>query len=303
MHLPSFIFCFLPDDKLMPTFLVCSFKNMPVNSKLVHKCACCASKKHVWNSNTGMKGSVFGFGQWYLLFIMVIFWSQDETRKKTSHVKAVHSFIQLMSTLLWCRYCRDSYYQFYNSNPPTNTKDLTAWLYEIHELVNDKLNKLKFPQEFTIPFYMDVEQKYWDVNRVSPQWIITLFSNLYLTALSFPVDFNETEPKHKKHQAAVATLFSIIGDCIPDIDQQFISNFNSALSHISDEWSGYFRKNAEGQQYHFVRRQDLFNFVFRLEQTWGRLKSEQDNYISMFGNSCVDVHNYFEKSYRATEKH
>ena len=53
------------------------------------------------------------------------------------------SFFNLIGRTLPCGLCRESYVEFVSVNPvrATSREDLTKWLWEIHNKVNDKLNR------------------------------------------------------------------------------------------------------------------------------------------------------------------
>ena len=69
--------------------------------------------------------------------------------------QAYKQFFTSVGETLPCRYCRDSYKQFVIENPIRldSRDEITRWLYEIHNKVNEKLNKPSIS-------FDEVKQKY-----------------------------------------------------------------------------------------------------------------------------------------------
>lgn len=97
---------------------------------------------------------------WLLLHKITFNYPMKPTQKdKTEHLL----FFYTLQHILPCKYCRESFKEFMKQSPIDNNLDsrkkLSKWLYNIHNLVNNKLIKqglLDTPN----PSYKEIEKKY-----------------------------------------------------------------------------------------------------------------------------------------------
>lgn len=104
----------------------------------------------ITNENNGLTTDVWGPPAWVFLHSVTFGYPQDPDAYDTQNGDPVGTtkkryslfFENLMYTLP-CKYCRQSYSQYFKENPiQLDSRDsLTKWLYDIHNLVNQKLKK------------------------------------------------------------------------------------------------------------------------------------------------------------------
>lgn len=117
-------------------------------------------KSHI---NNGMMTKVWGPAGWLFLHCVAFGYpyklnpEDKEDQQKMKHYK---NFFESISTILPCRYCRDSYQDFIKDYPIdshlTSRKDLSKWFYTIHNKIN---NKLGVP-ECELPTFDEVSNNY-----------------------------------------------------------------------------------------------------------------------------------------------
>jgi len=104
----------------------------------------------------------WGQPSWVYLHTVTFNYPDDPEEYDTIHEKPIGStrqkykdFFTNVGETLPCKYCRDSYRIFIKENPIRldSRDEITLWLYEIHNKVNDKLGKKGIPFE-------EVQQKY-----------------------------------------------------------------------------------------------------------------------------------------------
>lgn len=98
------------------------------------------------NIENGMTTKTWGPPGWFFLHSVAFGYPYkiDMTNEKHKHKKHQYStFFRYIGTVLPCKYCRESYMDFIRLNPVENNLDtreqLCKWLFDIHNLVNDKL--------------------------------------------------------------------------------------------------------------------------------------------------------------------
>jgi hypothetical protein len=266
-----------------------------------------------------MKGSKFGFGQFFLLFTTTVFWDfYVRSNKHARNRRAVLRMLKTMAVLMWCWHCRDSYAQFHTATPIAAQERFMPWLHNLKALVNRKLGKLNLPPEYCDALYTQAELPYWKHRQLSPQWIVALLTNLYLTALAFPAS-SDADRLHSFLEAS-EELLECIPECIPSVGSKFKGAFASALARAQAHRTvGVAAASAPASastqhpvKIRFKDRSDMFHFIYNLEcNTWASLRTQhgtggrqdQATGSSIFGKSCADVHAYFEEVYRAEGHH
>tara|TARA_B100002019_G_C21077953_1_gene502308 strand:- start:143 stop:688 length:546 start_codon:yes stop_codon:yes gene_type:complete len=103
-------------------------------------------------SNSGMMTKIWGPAGWLFLHSVTMGYPSVINKDDPEHIKRMKStrdFFILVSDVLPCRYCRDSYKQYIKELPIEDhldtRKKLAKWLYDIHNKVNDKLDVKEYP--------------------------------------------------------------------------------------------------------------------------------------------------------------
>lgn len=97
------------------------------------------------NENNGLVTAVWGPALWTSLHSITFGYPIQPTEEQKNDYKQLFT---LIGKTMPCKYCRESYSHFIITEPTilndtvmTNRQTLTKWLYDIHERVNQKLNK------------------------------------------------------------------------------------------------------------------------------------------------------------------
>lgn len=98
------------------------------------------------NVDNGLMTRLWGPSGWLFLHCITFGYpfKIDTTNKEhLEKQKDYYNFFYYLGKVLPCKYCRDSYMNFFADNSPLthlgSRKELTKWLYDVHNLVNDKL--------------------------------------------------------------------------------------------------------------------------------------------------------------------
>ena len=99
--------------------------------------------KDDYNSNDGMLTYVWGPALWHSLHTISFNYPVNPTEEQK---KNYANFFLSLKNILPCKYCRDNYENNLKKLPLTpkrlkNRESFSKWVYEIHELVNNNLNK------------------------------------------------------------------------------------------------------------------------------------------------------------------
>lgn len=106
------------------------------------------SKKYVfsdddYNSSDGMITSIWGPPMWHVLHTISFNYPIDPTPEQKKHY---YKFYSNLKNVLPCRYCRENLKSNLTKMPLTmnvfkNRDTLSRYVYELHEMVNEMLNK------------------------------------------------------------------------------------------------------------------------------------------------------------------
>lgn len=114
------------------------------------------------SKNNGMLTKVWGPPLWVGLHAITFGYPEKIDKTNESHKEkreSYYMFFKLLGDVLPCRYCRESYKEFFKEldlkQYLESRKDIVRWLYLIHEKVNDKL---KVPDCNRITFYEFTKQ-------------------------------------------------------------------------------------------------------------------------------------------------
>lgn len=101
--------------------------------------------------------------------------------------------------VLPCVYCRESYRRFISNLPPEEREDLWVWVWDVHELVNKKLDR---PPILTLEKY-EKRLMIWPT-LLAPYQLWTL---LTLLVLNYPKKGKESEDEEFKHKRCAYYIF------------------------------------------------------------------------------------------------
>ena len=104
------------------------------------------------NENNGLKTKEWGPSAWVFLHSVAYGYPVKIDMDNSDHIQRKEFTKLLFKSLgytLPCVYCRESYRKFYNENNIENYLDtrrgLTTWIYNVHNMVNKKLNITNYP--------------------------------------------------------------------------------------------------------------------------------------------------------------
>jgi len=119
------------------------------------------NKKYVFNendylSNDGMLTSIWGPPLWHILHTISFNYPNNPTLEQK---KYYYNFYTNLKNILPCKYCRDNLLENLKIHPLTindleNRDKFSRWVYNLHEIVNNLLNK---KSNLT---YEDVRERY-----------------------------------------------------------------------------------------------------------------------------------------------
>lgn len=115
------------------------------------------------NIDNGMMTKIWGPPGWLFLHCIAFGYPYIINMNKKEHVVRMNKtrdFFRNIGYVLPCKYCRNSYIEFMKEIPIEyflkSRKDLTVWLYKMHNKVN---NKLGVP-DCNIPSFEEVQKRY-----------------------------------------------------------------------------------------------------------------------------------------------
>ena len=113
--------------------------------------------------DNGITTKIWGSPMWFSLFCIALGYPyaiDDNNPKHKTKRNDYKIFFTYIGQVLPCKYCRDSYVEFIKTRPIDNSlenrKDLAKWLYDIKNMVNDKLGV----PECDIPEFQEVYDYY-----------------------------------------------------------------------------------------------------------------------------------------------
>jgi hypothetical protein len=164
-----------------------------------------------------MDTTFWGPPAWILLHTIAYNYVPTELNKETYRL-----FFENLQNILPCIYCRASYIEYISYEPIKlhldSSKDLSLWLYKIHNLVNDKLrsqNLLKWEN----PSFEDIYKRYSDANEAIERCqtrcqSIMGWNFLYCIAFVFPEN-GRTEAQ-TSHYNGYHTFFNTLAQVLPE---------------------------------------------------------------------------------------
>lgn len=115
------------------------------------------------NVDNGLMTRLWGPSGWLFLHCVTFGYpfkidplNQEHLEKQNDY----YQFFYYLGKVLPCKYCRNSYADFFSNNSPLNhlssRKDLAKWFYDVHNLVNDKLGVPQCER----PSFEEIEERY-----------------------------------------------------------------------------------------------------------------------------------------------
>jgi hypothetical protein len=115
------------------------------------------------NIDNGMMTKVWGPAGWLFLHCVTFGYPYMLDKSNPKHVgkpSDYYNFFYYLGKVMPCRYCRESYQQFFKEQDPSKSlgsrKDLAKWLYDLHNKVNHKLGV----PECNIPTFEELINQY-----------------------------------------------------------------------------------------------------------------------------------------------
>lgn len=147
----------------------------------------------------------------------------------TEQQEWVQLFFTTMSFVLPCKYCRESFTKFLRQNPINphlGTKGaLVKWLYQMHNLVNDKLRKQKEGTGDYFPPNPSYSAAVKQIDNIGPGRF-TRGLWLFLHAISMNYHHNPTPNKHLMYRVFFASLAHL------SMPHEWNKRYNVAISDL-----------------------------------------------------------------------
>ena len=119
----------------------------------------CANK----NLDNGLMTRLWGPSGWLFLHCVSFGYPYKIDPTNPEHIEKqndYYRFFYYLGKVMPCKYCRNSYMDFFSKMSPMSKlgsrKEFTKWLYDIHNMVNEKLG---VPQ-CEIPTFEEIEERY-----------------------------------------------------------------------------------------------------------------------------------------------
>lgn len=119
----------------------------------------CANK----NLDNGLMTRLWGPSGWLFLHCVSFGYPYKINPRNQEHIEKqndYYRFFYYLGKVLPCKYCRISYMEYFTKHSPMNKletrKDFTKWLYDVHNMVNEKLGV----PECEIPSFEEIEDIY-----------------------------------------------------------------------------------------------------------------------------------------------
>jgi hypothetical protein len=119
----------------------------------------CANK----NVDNGLMTRLWGPSGWLFLHCVTFGYPYKIDPNNQEHLEKqndYYRFFYYLGKVLPCKYCRNSYDEFFAKNSPMrhlgSREELAKWLYDVHNLVNDKLGVPKCER----PTFDEIKEQY-----------------------------------------------------------------------------------------------------------------------------------------------
>lgn len=128
-----------------------------------HGSKCDGKECYNKNVDNGLMTRLWGPSGWLFLHCVSFGYPFKIDPNNPEHLEKqndYYRFFYYLGKVLPCKYCRNSYMEFFANNSPMNhlgsRKELTKWLYDVHNLVNDKLGVPQCER----PSFEEIEERY-----------------------------------------------------------------------------------------------------------------------------------------------
>jgi len=239
-----------------------------------------------------MDTTFWGPPAWILLHTIAYNYVPSELNKETYQL-----FFENLQNILPCIYCRASYIEYISHEPISqylnSAKDLSLWLYKIHNLVNGKLRSQKLIK-WENPSFEDIYKRYSDANasiekcRIRCQSIMG-WNLLYCIAFVFAE--NGRIDAQTSHYNGYFMFFNTLADVLPN------------KGGYRDIYSAYLHDNPILE--YLESREKLKKWVYNLETTMNHklaLKCDEfakiEDEIEQYRAGCDSVKSDFKPTCR-----
>jgi hypothetical protein len=237
------------------------------------------------NSNDGLIPSKWGKLMWLFCFLVSYYWdepyekiSQEMKARKRNHLL---KFFENLKIVLFCRYCRTSFNDFYYMNDPShnfNNKSFSffEWVCWLNKKVNEKLHKPVYTCKELFEFHIKT-LGHCEINEL----IIYGFWNIvYLLCLSFPVHVLSSNEQQVLVQRTTIEMFYHLAFILPKSSEQYkiLENLN---------------KIDLDKKTLLLNTRDC---IFQLCYNWEIMVNGKSR--SRFGENVQQVAIYFESNFR-----
>ena len=228
------------------------------------------------NSKNGLISRKWGPFFWYYLIVTLYYWEVFCKNKKKT--KSILKLLHCLNFIIVCKTCRESYKHFYQENKILNENNTLYWLWNIKNLINQKIGKSQIEFIKVEEFYIDNsnEKYYWSKKTLSPYYLYSFWIVLYCLALNYP-NINEYENNKTLNYSNEYESKKIHTIC-------FIKQMIQLLPYPLSKYKEIIE---------FTNRQEMFDFIYNWEISI--------NKQSYFGHTKLEVENYFEKNLRVKD--
>ena len=197
----------------------------------------CANK----NVDNGLMTRIWGPSGWLFLHCISFGYPYKIDPTNPEHLEKqndYYRFFYYLGKVMPCKYCRTSYMDFFNKQSPISSlgsrKEFTKWLYDIHNMVNDKLGV----PECEIPKFEEIEEKYQSFRASCAPLTTEQRNNNSVKGCTVPADGKSKRSVIKvvefdKKPETTKSNLNIPKDSIPKSDDYFIIHKKTAFYIMS----------------------------------------------------------------------
>jgi hypothetical protein len=193
------------------------------------------------NLDNGLMTRLWGPSGWLFLHCVSFGYPFKIDPTNPEHIEKqndYYRFFYYLGKVLPCKYCRNSYMDFFTKLSPMSKlgsrKELTKWLYDIHNMVNDKLGV----PECEIPKFEEIEEKYQSFRASCAPLTTEQRNNNSVKGCTVPADGKSKRSVIKvvefdKKPETTKSNLNIPKDSIPKSDDYFIIHKKTAFYIMS----------------------------------------------------------------------
>jgi hypothetical protein len=195
----------------------------------------CANK----NVDNGLMTRLWGPSGWLFLHCVSFGYPYKIDPTNPEHIEKqndYYRFFYYLGKVMPCKYCRNSYMDFFTKSSPMShlgtRKEFTKWLYDIHNMVNDKLGVPKCE----IPTFEEIEERYETYRATCAPLTEEQRSNNSVKGCTVPADGKSKRSVIKVveyDKMPVITKASSSTDIFPKSDDYFVLHKKTTFIIIS----------------------------------------------------------------------